>query len=42
MLGGEVDEASMISGLYLNGSVSVSSLGYFCLLVLLINLLIIP
>ena len=42
MLGGEVDEASMISGLYLNGSVSVSPLGYFCLLVLLINLLIIP
>ena len=29
MIGGEGDEASMISGLYLHGSVSVSSLGYF-------------
>ena len=40
MLGGGGDEVSIMPVVYSCGKVSISSLGFFCLLVILLNLLI--
>ena len=40
MLGDGIEDISMLPVVYPRGTVSVSSLGYFCMLVLLLNLLI--